>query len=81
MLLRLHKGNSKLMEYEHGASQGDSDREKPKLTTPNQQKAQNYSLDVYNITLNIYTRFDPHGTTRREANQGSKGGKKNQPIL
>jgi hypothetical protein len=47
-----------------------TDREKPKLTTPNQQNAQNNSLDI-SITLNIYIRFDPQGTISREQNQSS----------
>ena len=61
------------MEYEHGVSLGDSDREKPKLTTPNQQNAQNYSSDVYNITLNIYTRLDPQGKRQQGTESRQQG--------
>jgi hypothetical protein len=39
------------------------------IKTQNQQNAQICSLDIYNITLNIPTRFGLQGVIIRESNQ------------
>jgi len=38
-------------------------------TTLNQEIANNFSLDIYHVTLNIPTRFDPQGIFIKESNQ------------
>ena len=40
--------------------------------TLNQYSAQNFSLNIYNITLNIATRFDPQETIIRESDKATE---------